>query len=153
MSICLRYAYSKEEAVEVLNDSFLKVFKNITQYNPEYSFKGWLRKIIINTSIDYYRKNKKKYQLKEINLENIDLSDCSQLEKFNIEDLQVLLNELTENQRLVFNLYEIEGYKHQEIAQKLNITESSSRTILTRAKVILRAAYIKYYKIKYAKVI
>ncbi len=153
ISICLRYAYSREEAVEILNDSFLKIFENISDYNPALSFKSWLAKIIINTSIDYYRKNKKKLLITEIEIDKIELLDCRLIEQFDISDIQSLLNTLPENYRLVFNLYEIEGYKHKEIAKILDIEESNSRTILTRAKVALRAAYQKYYKKKYAKVI
>ncbi len=153
ISICLRYAYSRDEAVEILNDSFFKVFKNIEQYNPEIPFTAWLRKIIINTSIDYYRKYKKLQSINNIDIQDIELADCNTVEKFNIEDIGLLLNQLPENYRLVFNLYEIDGYKHAEIAQKLNIAESSSRTMLTRAKKILRMAYEEFYKKKYAKVI
>ena len=155
MSICLRYAYGKDEAVEILNDGFLKVFKNIDQYNPEIPFTAWLRKIIINASIDYYRKYKKLQNTNYIDIQDIEieLADCNTVEKFNIEDIGLLLNQLPENYRMVFNLYEIDGYKHAEIAAKLNIPESSSRTLLTRAKTLLRNAYKQVYKKDYAKVI
>ena len=153
MSISLRYAYNRDEAAEVLNDSFLKVFENIHKYNQKQSFKAWLRKIIINTAIDYYRKNKKHHELMDIETTGTELSDYSLIEQFEIEDLQILLNELPENYRLTFNLYEIEGYNHDEISKLLNIAKGTSRSNLTRAKVMLRAAFEKHYKHKYAKVI
>lgn len=153
MSISLRYAYNRDEAAEVLNDSFLKVFGNIHKYNQKQSFKAWLRKIIINTAIDYYRKNKKHYELIDVETANIELVDYSLVDQFEIEDLQILLNELPEDYRITFNLYEIEGYKHDEIAVLLNITPGTSRSNLTRAKAMLRTAFEKHYKHQYAKVI
>lgn len=153
MSISLRYAYNRDEAAEALNDSFLKIFENISKYNQEQSFKAWLRKIIINTAIDYYRKNKKHNEVMDIETPDIELSDSSLIEQFEIEDLQILLNELPKNYRLTFNLYEVEGYNHNEIAELLNIAVSSSRSNLTRAKAMLRAAYKKHYKQEYAKAI
>lgn len=153
MSISLRYAYNRDEAAEVLNDSFLKVFGNIHKYDQDQSFKAWLRKIIINTAIDYYRKNKKHHELLDIEIADIELLDYSLIDQFEIEDLQILLNELPENYRITFNLYEIEGYKHDEIAELLNIATGTSRSNLTRAKAMLRTAFEKHYKHKYAKVI
>ena len=153
MSISLRYAYNRDEAAEVLNDSFLKVFGSLHKYDHKLSFKAWLRKIIINTAIDYYRKNKKHHELVDIETTDIELSDYSLIEKFEIEDLQILLNDLPENYRITFNLYEIEGYNHDEIAKLLNIAPGTSRSNLTRAKALLRASFEKQYKHKYAKVV
>jgi len=153
MSISLRYAYNRDEAAEVLNDSFLKVFKNISKYNQEQVFKAWLRKIIINTAIDYYRKNKNHYELLDTEITDIESLDYSLIEQFEIDDLQLLLNELPKNYRITFNLYEVEGYKHDEIAKLLNITSGTSRSNLTRAKALLRVAFKKHFKYKYAKVI
>ncbi len=153
MSISLRYAYNRDEAAEVLNDSFLKVFGNIHKYNQAQSFKAWLRKIIINTAIDYYRKNKKHHELLDVEVTDIELIDYDIIEQFEIEDLQILLAELPENYRITFNLYEIEGYNHDEIAELLKIVPSTSRSNLTRAKAMLRAAFKKHYTHEYARVI
>ena len=153
MSISLSYSYNRDEAAEILNDSFLKVFENINKYNQEQPFKAWLRKIVINTAIDYYRKNKKHHEQIDIETVHVELSDCDAVQQFEIEDLQVLFKELPENYRITFNLYEIEGYNHDEIAELLNIAPGTSRSNLTRAKAMLRTAYQKHYKHRYAKVV
>lgn len=154
MSISLRYAYNKDEAVEILNDSFLKVFNNFNDFNPELSFKSWLRRIIINTSIDYYRKDLKYNKTDSIDdYFDIEISDYNVIDELNAEDILNLLNELPEIYRLTFNLYEIEGFKHEEIAEKLNISTSTSRSNLTRAKQMLRKLFEKKYQTSYARVI
>lgn len=154
MSISLRYSKNKDEAVEILNDSFLKVFDNIEKYNTELSFKSWFRRIVINTSIDYYRKN-----LKFTNTDSFEDTfetetvDANIIDELNVKDILKLLNQLPEIYRITFNLYEIEGYKHEEIAEKLNITTSTSRSNLTRAKKMLRMSFEKLYETSYARVI
>lgn len=151
MSVSLRYSYSKEEAVEILNDSFLKVFNNIDKYNTKQEFKPWFRRIIINTAIDYYRKNSKIKLLNEPESE-IEL-EPEATDNLNVEDILKLLNDLPEIYRLTFNLYEIEGYKHEEIAEMLSIAVSSSRANLTRAKKMLRSAFKKHFEPKYYEAI
>lgn len=154
LSISLRYAYSREEAVEVLNDSFLKVFDKIQQYEPKNSFKAWLRKIIINTAIDYYRKQNKHRGHYDIADYEYSLSpDESIVAQLNAQDLLKLMGKLPELQRLCFNLYEIEGYSHKEIAKSLEIAEGSARTYLTRAKKNLRALCHQYFDKSYEGII
>lgn len=141
MSICLRYAHSRDEAAEIMNDGFMKVFEKIDKYNPNHTFKAWFRRILINTAIDHYRKNSKFYNhLDEevIDEEMVDLNGVGQLD---LKDIMNLLNELPEQYRLTFNLFEIEGYSHEEIADKLDIAIGTSRSNLTRAKKMLRKAY------------
>lgn len=152
MSICLRYTSSKEEAVEVLNDSFLKVFDKISTYSKEQPFKAWLRRIFVNTSIDNHRKNKKHYYHEDVDTCHEESIDTDAIEELSAQDIMKLLLELPENQRITFNLYEIEGYSHKEIADQLGITESTSRSNLTRAKNKLKSLYQKYYSIAYARV-
>lgn len=145
MSIALRYAHSSDEAKEVLNDSFMKIFKSISKYNPERSFKGWVRRIIINTSIDYYRKNLKfEGALDIVDNEPLDYN-IDGIQKLNIDDIISLLRGLPEVYRVTFNLYEIEGYNHDEIADLLNIEVSTSRSNLTRAKQKLRVLFHKHF--------
>jgi len=145
MSVCLRYSYSREEAVEILNDSFLKVFNNLKTFDETKSFKAWFRRIIINTSIDYYRKNKKLIYLENTDYLNLEVFSENDINNLEVQDLLKLLNSLPEVYRLTFNMYEIEGYKHEEIAELLNITASTSRSNLTRAKKMLRQAFEKHY--------
>lgn len=148
MSIALRYSNSRDEACEIVNDSFMKVFDKISGHEEGNSFKGWFRRILVNTSIDYYRKNVKHYAFIEI--EKADAESCEpeiigQLSK---EDILSLMRGLPEILRMVFNMYEIEGYSHNEIAEQLGIPASTSRTYLARAKQKLREKVIEINHIK-----
>lgn len=140
MKICLRYSKSREEAVEILNDAFLKVFKNLNQYTPSKSFQAWLRRILINSAIDYYRAHHKYpafLELKEaagVSQEEVQLPELSPN-----EDVLPILQKLSPGYRIVFNLFVMEGYKHKEIATMLGISVSTSRSNLQRAKHKLRS--------------
>jgi RNA polymerase sigma-70 factor (ECF subfamily) len=146
MSVALPYAHVPDEAHEIVNDSFMKVFDKIDSYKESHSFKSWFRAIVVNTAIDYYRKNGK-YRL-NTDVEQADRSEYSEeiLDSLNLENILELLNGLSDNQRVIFNLYEIEGYSHREIAEMLDITETASRTNLTRAKKSLRVLYFNYFE-------
>jgi len=138
MGISLRYSLNKDDALEVVNDSFLKVFKAIESYNSDKPFKAWLRTIIVNTAIDRRRKELK--YLQNIDLENAPpLTNAAKaIENLNLQDILNLMNELPPLQLAIFNLYEIDGYNHDEIGTLLNIPVSSSRVYLSRAKEKLR---------------
>lgn len=145
MGICLRYAYSKEEAGEILNDGFMKVFDKIHTFQNENVFKAWLKKVFVNTAIDYQRKNLKHHKHFSIEYAQENEESETALDKLSVDDILHLLSRLPQTHRLIFNLYEIEGYSHAEIAEMLQIAESSSRTILTRAKKQLRALFEVYF--------
>ena len=153
LSIALRYSYSREEALEILNDAFLKVFNNIKKFDNNKSFKSWFRRILINTSIDYFRKNKKLLYLENIDYTKVEVFNENDINSLEVQDLLKLLNSLPEMLRLTFNLYEIEGYKHDEIAEMLKIKASTSRANLTRAKKMLRNLFQKHHDINYANAI
>lgn len=143
-NICLHYSSSEQEAVEILNDGFLKVFTHIEMYDDTYSFKTWLRKILINKSIDYFRKY---HKVKIIDIEQADpvilsAEDLNLLDK--IEDLFPYLRKLSPMYRLVLNLHVLEDYSHEEIAQKLNISTGTSRSNLFRAIENLRKLMNNY---------
>ncbi|MBN2172575.1 MAG: sigma-70 family RNA polymerase sigma factor [Bacteroidales bacterium] len=148
MGISLRYAYTRTDASEIVNDSFLKVFRNIKKYDEELSIKPWLRKITVNTAIDYYRKNARFEPVLEIEQAVNESFDENQVDQLIYEDLKKLLDDLPEIYRLIFNLYEIDGYTHQEIAKKLDINESTSRSYLTRAKKKMRVLVEKFFERK-----
>ena len=147
LSICRLYTYSNDDAVSILNDSFLKVFSSIQKkgYNDAIPFKNWLRRILINTAIDNYRKNAKHQYHLEIEGNEPIYTDTNSINDLNVQDILKLLDQLPEKQRMVFNLYEIQGFNHQEISLKLNIGESSSRVFLTRAKKMLRVLFNKNF--------
>ncbi|WP_194776091.1 RNA polymerase sigma factor [Pararhodonellum marinum] len=138
MSIALRYSNSREEACEIVNDSFMKVFEKLNQVIDEQSFKGWFRRILVNTSIDYYRKNVRYYAVMDIDKAEKELCDANVIDELTKEEIMRILRELPEILRMVFNMYEIEGYNHNEIGMELGIPSSTSRTYLARAKQKLR---------------
>jgi len=139
MGISLRYSFTRDDAVEVVNDAFIKVFNAIKSYADDKPFKPWLRSIIVNTAIDRRRKDLK-LQL------NTDLEHAGTLtgyaataiENLNAQDILKLMKALPAVHVTVFNLYEIDGYSHDEIARMLAISPSSSRVYLSRAKERLR---------------
>lgn len=151
MSICLRYAYTRTDASEMLNDSFLKVFRNLKAYDEKLPFRAWFRKIIVNTAIDYYRKNAKLIPTLEIEEAENESFNIYRVDDMNYEDIKKLMDDLPELYRLVFNLYEIEGYTHQEIAVRLSLNESTSRSYLTRAKKKLRILVEKHFETEYER--
>ena len=140
MSVALRYNSSKENAQEVVNDSFLKVFAKIDQYDSSFPFKAWLSRIVINSSIDLYRKLSSNVSMEEIQDHHLDESK-DMVSNFFFEDdgskVLPLIQELPPQYRMVFNLYVFEEYKHHEIADKLGIAVGTSKSNLSRAKIIL----------------
>ncbi|HEY8782886.1 MAG TPA: RNA polymerase sigma factor [Mucilaginibacter sp.] len=137
MGISLRYSLNRDDALEVVNDAFIKIFNNINNFNSDRPFKAWLRTILVNTAIDRRRKDLK-FQL------NVELdyatpvSSSNVIENLNAQDILRLMKQLPPIQLAIFNLYEIDGYNHDEIGQLLAIPVSSSRVYLSRAKEKLR---------------
>lgn len=137
MGICLRYTRSRDEAVEVVNDGFLKIMNNLDKYTPGLSFKGWLRRIMINASIDHYRRNEKHYEHVDISYAKSNNLSPDVISFLGEEVIMNAVQGLPPSYRMVFNLYVIEGYKHSEIAQKLNISEGTSKSNLNIARTKL----------------
>ena len=138
MGVCRRYASSREEAQDILQDVFVKIFTKIEQLDSSERLEGWMVRIAINTAVNYYRSNKR--NLFE-DIENVytDSGDYEViLSKITDDYLIKLINELPDGCRLVFNLFVVEGYNHMEIAGMLRITESTSRSQLVYAKKILK---------------
>lgn len=143
MSITLRYTKNREEAIEVLNDSFLKVFDKIRMYNANQSFRTWFRQIAVNTSIDNYRKSKRMVPTETYDHYDNQSSVMIDTNHMDAEDILKLIRTIPEYYAMVFNLYEIEGLDHNEIAEKLNISVNTSRSSLSRAKKMLRELFEK----------
>lgn len=150
MAICDRYTNNQEDAVEILNDGFLKVFKEIHHFTPAYedvisSFKGWLRKIIIYTAIDHFRKNHKHQMV--TNLESfvyhIETISEDAVEKLSYEEIIKSIQDLSPGYRTVFNLFVIEELSHEEIAQKLGISAGTSKSNLSKARKQLQKILFK----------
>jgi RNA polymerase sigma factor (sigma-70 family) len=138
MGIGLRYCINRDDALEAVNDGFIKIFNTIHSYDSSRPFKAWLRVIMVNTAIDRRRKELK-FQLHTDIDDAITVSSGSNaIDKLNADDILRLLKNLPPVQLTIFNLFEIDGYSHEEIAQLLNIPASSSRVYLSRAKEKLR---------------
>ena len=141
-SIAIKYCLNRDDAIEVVNDSFMKVFKNLHHYDIEKPFKPWFRRIVVNTSIDKIRRKKDSH----LDIDDVALSGNQHVDSdLTIKETLKLLDQLPELHRTVFNLYEIDGYSHKEIAGLLGIGESSSRTYLSRAKNQLKDLYNEYF--------
>jgi RNA polymerase sigma-70 factor (ECF subfamily) len=134
LGVCRRYVKSTEDAEDVLVEAFFKVLSKLRQFGGNGSFEGWIRRIIVNECLMFLRKN---HALKEASdLENIDLPETrvSALEELKAQDILRLLDDLPLGYRTVFNLYVIEGYKHREIAEELDISINTSKSQLIYAK-------------------
>lgn len=139
MGIGLRYSINRDDALEVVNDAFMKVFNSIKNYNSDRPFKAWLRTIIVNTAIDRRRKELKFQMHVEIdNAMPLGNSNANAIENLSAQDILKLIQQLPPVQLTIFNLYEIDGYSHDEISKMLAMPESSSRVYLSRAKEKLR---------------
>lgn len=150
MSICLRYCMNREEAAEVMNDGFMKVFTKLNKYHPARSFKGWLRKIMINTALDNYRHNLKHYYQQDIEaLPDISITG-NVLADMAYDDIVRLVQKLSPAYRTVFNLYVMDGYTHEEIAEILDISIGTSKSNLSKARENLRSL-LKKNKDEYAR--
>jgi RNA polymerase sigma-70 factor (ECF subfamily) len=138
LSICLRYLGNREEAEDVCQLSFIKLFNNLKDYNNEGSFDGWVRRIFVNTCLDQLRKNKKtKF---DISMDDVGyrLEDKDFIiEKMEADDLMKIVEQLPTGYRTVFNLFAVEGYSHREIAEQLDITENTSKSQFKRARTHL----------------
>jgi RNA polymerase sigma factor (sigma-70 family) len=144
MGVCLRYTQTREEAVEVLNDGFLKVFTRLDQYDVNQPFKGWLRRVLINTALDYYRQALKHYYHDDVDQATNTATDTADAySQLAHEELITLIQQLSPAYRLVFNLYVIDGYSHDEIAAQLGISVGTSKSNLARARENLRTTLIK----------
>jgi RNA polymerase sigma factor (sigma-70 family) len=138
MSVCMRYVSDREQAEDVLQDGFVKVFGHLNSFKREGSFEGWIRRTMINTALDHIRKKQK------LNLD-VDISEADylvgeaekSLGKMRVEELMLIINDMPTGYRTVFNLYAIEGYTHQEIADELGVTESTSKTQFRKARTYL----------------
>ncbi|WP_051313495.1 RNA polymerase sigma factor [Sporocytophaga myxococcoides] len=144
-ALCVRYSSNEEEAKDLMQEGFIKVFSNIKSYNGKGSFEGWIKRIMINTAISHYKKNKNKFAVEDISLMNSKEVGSEQEEEveeiyseYTSEDLMKALNSLPEQYKLVFNLFCIENHSHTDIAQLLSLDEKTSRTRLFRAKKMLK---------------
>lgn len=148
--ICLRYTRNQFDAEDVLQEGFVKIYKNIHTYSQDRSFEGWIRRIMINTAITHYRRNLKHAYHDDVD-EAHDLSGNlgpDQGAEYTKEELMEVINRLPAGYKMVFNLYVVEGFKHKEIAEQLDIDINTSKSQLSRAKKYLQRELLEMSKIK-----
>lgn len=142
MSICMRYARDRDTASEALNMGYLKILNNLRNYNPEIPFKAWIRRIMVNTLIDEYRKQKREREKVTYVEEYYETSDFSEvneaLSKINYKQILEHINKLPEATKKVFNLFVIDGYSHKEIGELLDVSEGTSKWHLNAARQKLK---------------
>lgn len=155
MAICDRYAGNQDDAIEILNDGFLKIFKEIHHYRPAYadvisSFKGWMRKIMVYTSIDHFRKNQKHQVLTQLDnvVYQVPAGNEDALDKITYEEIIRSVQQLSPGYRTVFNLFVIEGWSHDEIAEHLGISSGTSKSNLSKARRQLQKILYKHNEIQ-----
>lgn len=153
MGISLRYCINRDDALEAVNDAFIKLFKTIKTFDDNRLIKPWFRQIIVNSSIDSRRKNLKHSAVLDIEYAEQKPVDHHILSKINAADILKLLDGLPEIHRVVFNLYELDGYSHEEISDILEIPSSSSRVYLSRAKDKLRILVNAHFNSSYERAI
>jgi RNA polymerase sigma factor (sigma-70 family) len=158
MAICDRYTSKQDDALEILNDGFLKIFREIHHYKPAYadvvsSFKGWLRKIMVYTAIDHFRKYHKHQMVTQLDDVVYQMASVNEdaLDKLSYEEIIRAVQELSPGYRTVFNLFIIEGLSHDEIATQLGISTGTSKSNLFKARLQLQKILLKKHQIQSAK--
>lgn len=138
MVVCMRYTYDREEARDVLHEAFMKVFRNLQKFEQGTNLGAWIRRIMINTAIDHYRKQAKRPNLVEINhaVHEVDMHDV--VADLGAQEILAMVQKLSPAYRMVFNLYVIEGYSHKEVGKMLGISEGTSKSNLAKARAKLQ---------------
>lgn len=155
----MRYCNNTDDATEIVNDGFLKIYRALGSFNPHYtdveaSLKGWMKRIMINTAIDHIRKNNQRFLVAEIFDNHFNIADETEtsIDKMSYDEILSIVQKLSPVYRAVFNLYVIDGFKHEEIAEQLDISVGASKSNLSKAranlKKMLLEAEIKHYEQK-----
>lgn len=142
---CLRYAGNYDDAQDIMQEGFIKVFEKIHQFGFKGAFEGWIRRVMVNTALEKYSLHYKNVPIDEIQVHSDPEEDGDVSADIDVNELVRLVQELTPRYRMVFNLYAIEGFSHKEISEMLNISEGTSKSNLSRARAILQEKVNKYY--------
>ena len=147
-AVCLRYAGNSEEAQDILQEGFIKIFKKLDTFRSEGSFEGWIRRIFVNTAIEHFRRKKYLQPVTEKEESTLEGNYLSVLDNLAERDILDLVQQLSPGYRTVFNMYVVEGYTHKEIGDIMGISEGTSKSQLSRAKVILQEMVKKFLEEK-----
>lgn len=145
--VCRRYANTEEDALDILHDGFIKVFRHIDKYQSGTSLVSWIKRVMINTAIDFYRRESRRRAVDIDDAKNLASGDADALSNISADEIIELLQHLSPAYRSVFNLYVIEGYSHKELADILQITESTSRSNLVKARTKLKELLAKRFQL------
>ena len=137
-AVCLRYSGDQEDARDLLQEGFIKIFKNLSKYRGDGSFEGWIRRIFVNTSIEHFRRKVSLYNVTETQENTIEDKEWNVSDNLAEKDIISMINKLSPGYRAVFNMHVIEGYSHKEIGNALGINEGTSKSQLARAKLVLK---------------
>jgi RNA polymerase sigma factor (sigma-70 family) len=154
LAICMRYTKNVDQAQDLVQEGFIKVFDNLGKYKHDGSFEGWVRRIFVNNAIDSFRRKKHDHILPDSDLQLINLADDTdehaffeeQLQEIRPEDVMVAMQQLTPAYQMVFNLYVMENMSHQDIADKLGINVGTSKSNLSKARVNMKKILAKQFK-------
>ena len=152
LGVCLRYSGNRDEAEDIVQEGFIKVFQSIKSFRREGSFEGWVKRIMINQALNHYRKNRRvpfHSDIEEIDeTEILDTEDNEPVDTIPADQLLAMIQKLPEGYRMVFNLYVFEDYSHKEIAERLEVSENTSKTQLLKARRLLRKRIMEFKKSK-----
>lgn len=143
-AVCLRYAGDTDDAQDILQDGFVKVYKNLDRFRGEGSFEGWVRRIFVNTSIEHLRRKTHLKPIAEKEENTIPYKENTVLDNLGEKDILKLVRQLSPGYRTVFNMYVVEGFTHREIGDILGISEGTSKSQLARARMILQDMVITF---------
>lgn len=149
--VCLRYSKERQEAEDILQESFIKVFNNLKNFRKESSLEFWIKRIVINTALNFQRN--KLYLYPMVDVQNVTLAPEKELilSEYNFQDLLKLIQNLPSGCQVIFNLHAIEGYQHKEIASMIGVSEGTVKSQYFRAKVLLQNMIVDMDKINYEK--
>ena len=136
--VCIRYSGNEDDASDILQEGFIKVYNNLDKFRSEGSFEGWIRRIFVNTSIEHFRKKVKFYNVTEVQENTIEDNELDALDLLEAKDIIKIIDKLSPGYKVVFNMHVIEGYSHKEIGDILGIKEGTSKSQLARAKGALK---------------
>lgn len=140
MSVCIRYVKDREEAADLLHDGFIKVFEGIDKFQFQSTLETWMKRVFINLCINYVTRGKNRFRFEEISestADEVEEKAVHVLDRMSLDEILLCIDELPEKYRMVINMYAIDGLTHAEIGKLLNITEGSSKSRLSRARVLL----------------
>jgi RNA polymerase sigma-70 factor (ECF subfamily) len=147
LGMCMRYAKDRQEAEDILQDGFLKIFGRISQFSGLGSFEGWMKRIIVNTAITNYRQNLKHYYQQDIDdLRELDTEGESMDSEYTMEELLKVVQGLPAGYRVVFNMFAIEGFQHKEIAEMIGVDVTTSKSQYSRARKLIQKKLLELRK-------